>query len=114
MHRRHQLQLVVQLDAVVAGQRGAERPQGTLAHDAVDGGGAAAQHGDGALCLLKPVLQLVLRGHSVEEGLRAQRDLPRDAHLHHVQVVTQLGGDTTQLVNMSTCKKCAFTCCTHK
>lgn len=69
MHRRHQLQLIVQLDAVVAGQCRAERPQGALTHDAIDGGGAAAQHGDGTLRLLKPVLQLVLRGHGVEEGL---------------------------------------------
>lgn len=90
MHRRHKLQFVVQLHAVVACEGGAEGPQRPLTHDPVDGGSAAAQHGYSPLRLPQPVLQLVLGGHGVEECLGAQRDLPGDAHLHHVQVVTQL------------------------
>ena len=101
MHRRHQLQLVVQLHAVVAGEGGTEGPQRPLAHDPVDGGGPAPQDGHGPLRLLQPVLQLVLRGHGVEKRLGAKRDLPGDAHLHHVQVVTQLDGDK-QLINICT------------
>lgn len=90
MHCRHQLQLVVQLHAVVASQRDAEGPERPLAHDAVHGVGAAPQDGHRLLRLLQLVLQLVLRGHGVEKRLGAQRDLPSDADLHYVQVVAQL------------------------
>lgn len=92
VHGGHQLQLAVQLGAVVARQAQAQRPQRALAHDALHGGRALPQHRHRPRRLPQSVLQLVLRGHGVEEGLGAQGDLLRDAHLHHVQVVTQLWG----------------------
>ncbi len=36
------------------------------------------------------VLQLVVGGDGVEKRLGSERDLPRDLHLHDVQVVAQL------------------------
>lgn len=90
MHRRHQLQLVVQPRAVGARQRLPQCPQRAFAHDAFDGGRAAPEDSHGAGGFGEVVLELVLGGHGVEESLGAQGDLARDAHLHHVEVVTQL------------------------
>lgn len=92
MHCGHQLQLVVQLDAVVAGQSSAEGLQRPLAHDPIHGSGFAPKDSHCLLRLLQAVLQLVLRGHGVEKSIGAQRDLPSDADLHDIQVVTQLEG----------------------
>lgn len=60
MDRRHQLQFVVQLHAVVASQCGTEGPEGPLAHDPVDRRRPAPQDGHRPLRLLQLVLQLVL------------------------------------------------------
>lgn len=90
LHRRHQLQLAVQRDAVPARDRVPERPQRPVAHGALHVGRVLPQRPHGARRLAQLVLELALGRHGVEERLGAQGDLSGDAHLHHVQVVTQL------------------------
>lgn len=90
VHGGHQLEFIVQLNAVVAGQSVPQHSQRPAAHHSVNGGGAGAQLGHGGGRFLHLVLELVLRRHGVEKGLGAKRNLPSDAHLHHIQIVTQL------------------------